>query len=423
MAFCIASTAGIVSSISVCPNRGVLLFSKRPTSSISVQKPVQCIASSEINASTAVRRSANYQPCIWDEDHLLSLTNEYMEDTYRKKAEKLIEQLRMIINSADRDNPLKQLELVDNLQRLGLAYHFENEIGNILNNFHKNSDDKWKKGNLYATSLEFRVLRQHSYSISEEVFNGFKDATGGFKECLGDDIKAILGFYEASLYGLEGESIMEEAWQCTSKYLKELDMKDMEPNMALQVKHALDLPLHWWPTRADTRWFIDFYERQEDKNHLLLDLAKLGFNIVQAIHQEDLKDTKRWWRDTGLGNLSFVRNRLLTSYFWAVGIAHQPQYSYTRKIISKAIALITVIDDIYDVYGTLPELELLTDTIKRWDIKGMKQLPSYMKTTYLALHNFMNEMAYHILKEQDSDVTEHLMKIVSMTNSFVLIYS
>ncbi|XP_044508020.1 (R)-limonene synthase 1, chloroplastic-like [Mangifera indica] len=139
---------------------------------------------------------------------------------------------------------------------------------------------------------------------------------------------------------------MEEAWQYTCKYLKELDIKAMDTNMALQVKHALDLPLHWRAPRAETRWFIDFYERRGDKNHLLLDLAKLDFNIVQAIHQEDLKDAMRWWRDTGPGNLSFVRNRLVTSYLWAVGTAHQPQYSCTRKIIAKAIALITVIDDI-----------------------------------------------------------------------------
>lgn len=71
----------------------------------------------------------------------------------------------MMINNVD--NPLEQLELVDNLQRLGLAYHFENEINNILNNVHNNSDDKWKIGNLYATSLEFRLLRQHSYNVTE----------------------------------------------------------------------------------------------------------------------------------------------------------------------------------------------------------------------------------------------------------------
>ncbi|XP_044508021.1 (R)-limonene synthase 1, chloroplastic-like [Mangifera indica] len=41
----------------------------------------------------------------------------------------------------------------------------------------------------------------------------------------------------------------------------------------------------------------------------------------------------------------------------------------------------------------------------------MKQLPSYMKISYVALYNYINEMAYHILKEQDLDVIEHPMKI------------
>lgn len=73
----------------------------------------------------------------------------------------------VMINNVKKDNPLHQLELVDNLQRLGLGYHFENEINNILNGVHSNSDDKWKKENLYATSLEFRLLRQHNYNITE----------------------------------------------------------------------------------------------------------------------------------------------------------------------------------------------------------------------------------------------------------------
>ena len=59
MAFCIAST------------------SSRPTSTLSVQKKIQCIDSPEFSASTVVRRSGNYQPSIWDEDYLLSLTSDY----------------------------------------------------------------------------------------------------------------------------------------------------------------------------------------------------------------------------------------------------------------------------------------------------------------------------------------------------------
>ncbi|XP_031260215.1 (R)-limonene synthase 1, chloroplastic-like isoform X1 [Pistacia vera] len=409
MAFCIASASHIISTASVCQNRRVLLVSNRPTGRISVQKRVQCIASPELNTSTAVRRSGNYQPCIWNDDHLLSLTNEYTEDTYRKKAETLREEVRMMINSVK--NPLDQLELVDNLQRLGLAYHFENEINDILSNVHNNSDDKWKKGNLYATSLEFRLLRQHSYNVTEEVFNSFKDTTGGFQAYLHDDIKAMLGLYEASYYGFEGESVMEEAWQFTSKYLKELDTKDIDQNIALQVKHALDLPIHWWIPRIDTRWFIDFYERREGKNHRLLELAKLDFNIVQGIHQEDLKDMIRWWKNSGLEEkLSFARSRIVTSFLWGMGMAAEPQFAYCRKMLTKAVALITAIDDFYDVYSTLPEAELFTEAVQRWDINAMKQLPHYIKICFLQLYNSVNEMIYDILKEQDVDVSQILSK-------------
>ncbi|KAJ0081577.1 hypothetical protein Patl1_11612 [Pistacia atlantica] len=92
-------------------------------------------------------------------------------------------------------------------------------------------------------------------------------------------------------------------------------------------------------------------------------------------------------------------------------ISFQPQYSYCRKFVAKAVALITLIDDIYDVYGTLPELELLTDAITRWDIKAMKQLPSYMKTSFLSLFNFINEVVHHILKEKNSNVSMTLIKV------------
>ncbi|XP_044497614.1 (R)-limonene synthase 1, chloroplastic-like [Mangifera indica] len=411
MAFCIASTTRIISSISVCQNRRVLRISKRPSRRISVQKRVQCIASPELNTSTAARRSGNYLPCVWDEDHLLSLTNEYTEEKYRKKIEKLKEELMVMINNVKRDNLLHQLELVDNLQRLGLGYHFENEISSILNSVHSNSDDKWKKENLYATSLEFRLLRQHNYNITEEVFNNFKDTTGSFKECLRDDIKAMLALYEASYHGFDGENVMEEAWQFTSKYLKEVDTKDIDQNMALQVKHAMDLPIHWWIPRVDTRWFIDFYERLEKKDHRLLELAKLEYNIVQGIHMEDLKEMARWWKNSGLAEkLTFARSRIVTSFLWGMGMAAEPQFSYTRKMLTIAVALIAVIDDFYDVYGTLPEVELFTDAIQRWEINAMEQLPHYIKICFLRHYNYVNEMVYHILKEQDVDVLQILRK-------------
>ena len=51
-----------------------------------------------------------------------------------------------------------------------------------------------------------------------------------------------------------------------------------------------------------------------------------------------------------------------------MGIAFKPQCGSCRKILTKAIALITMIDDIYGVNGTLDEhheLELFTDAVER----------------------------------------------------------
>jgi len=52
----------------------------------------------------------------------------------------------------------------------------------------------------------------------------------------------------------------------------------------------VELPLHWKFPMLEARWFMHVYEKREDKNHLLLELAKLEFNTLQAIYQEELKD-------------------------------------------------------------------------------------------------------------------------------------
>ena len=74
----------------------------------------------------------------------------------------------------------------------------------------------------------------------------------------------------------------------------------------------------------------------------------------------------RWWKSSGLGQkLSFARDRLMESFFWTVGIGFEPEFSYFRRSLTKINALITIIDDVYDVYGSLDELELFTNAVER----------------------------------------------------------
>ena len=64
--------------------------------------------------------------------------------------------------------------------------------------------------------------------------------------------------------------------------------------------------------------------------------------------------------------LSFARDRVVEGYFWVLGVYFEPQYSIARKILTKKICTITIIDDMYDAYRTYEEFELFTDSTKRF---------------------------------------------------------
>ncbi|CAK8534656.1 unnamed protein product [Lathyrus sativus] len=116
------------------------------------------------------RRSAKFQTSIWTYDYIQSLSSEYNEVMYKEQRLMLREKVRMMFMKME--NEIDQLELIDVLQRLGVAYQFTNEIKNRLDNIYGTQTSKLEN-NLYATSLKFRLLRQHGYNISTDVFACF----------------------------------------------------------------------------------------------------------------------------------------------------------------------------------------------------------------------------------------------------------
>ncbi|XP_052173594.1 terpene synthase 10-like [Diospyros lotus] len=373
---------------------------------------------------TIERRSANYQPPIWDRHYLQSLSSEYTGDGYGKRSAELKEAVRRMMTEKTED-PLEKLELIDAVQRLGVSYHFRDEIRSTLELMTMNNDgglivsDWSSKGDLYAAALHFRLLRQHQLKVPQEIFLNFKDKSGKFKESLGGDTKGLLSLYEASFLSLDGESILEEARQFSTKHLKEYLMINRSPDddddenheMLLLVAHALELPLHWTMPRVEARWFIDAYERRPNKNAILLEFAKLDFNMLQAIHQEDLKHASRWWEDMRWRErLPFGRDRIVENYLWSVGQIHEPQFQYYRRMSTRISQLTTSLDDVYDIYGTLDELELLTNAVESWDVNAVEQFPDYMKICFLGIYNCVNEIAYDTLKEYGIHILPYLKK-------------
>lgn len=76
----------------------------------------------------------------------------------------------LIFESTVVDDPLSALEFVDDLQRLGISYHFNEEISSVLKMiyaYYFNAHDNWNKSNLTLKALGFRLLRQHGYHVPQ----------------------------------------------------------------------------------------------------------------------------------------------------------------------------------------------------------------------------------------------------------------
>nr|QCY41294.1 (-)limonene synthase [Cannabis sativa] len=384
--------------------------------------PIQCTVvdnPSSTITNNSDRRSANYGPPIWSFDFVQSLPIQYKGESYTSRLNKLEKDVKRMLIGVE--NSLAQLELIDTIQRLGISYRFENEIISILKEkFTNNNDNPNPNYDLYATALQFRLLRQYGFEVPQEIFNNFKNhKTGEFKANISNDIMGALGLYEASFHGKKGESILEEARIFTTKCLKKYKLMSSSNNnnmtlISLLVNHALEMPLQWRITRSEAKWFIEeIYERKQDMNPTLLEFAKLDFNMLQSTYQEELKVLSRWWKDSKLGEkLPFVRDRLVECFLWQVGVRFEPQFSYFRIMDTKLYVLLTIIDDMHDIYGTLEELQLFTNALQRWDLKELDKLPDYMKTAFYFTYNFTNELAFDVLQEHGFVHIEYFKKLM-----------
>lgn len=57
----------------------------------------------------------------------------------------------------------------------------------------------------------------------------------------------------------------------------------------------------------------------------------------------------------------------MESFLWSVGIASDYHFGSLRKTLTKAINLIIILDDVYDIYGSQDELQQFSNAIDRLD--------------------------------------------------------
>ncbi|KAI5333421.1 hypothetical protein L3X38_023552 [Prunus dulcis] len=194
----------------------------------------------------------------------------------------------------------------------------------------------------------------------------------------------------------------EEALVFTTAHL-ESKITHVRYSLAAQISQALERPLLKCLERLGASNYLSIYQDEVSHNETLLKLAKLDFNLVQSLHKKELSEITRWWKEVDFERkLPFGRDRIVELYFWAMAVYFEPHYSAARIIVSKIIAVGTLMDDIYDAYGTFEELEIFTEAIRRWDVNCMDELPDYMQIYYQTLLNLFNEVEDEMVKQGNS---------------------
>ncbi|XP_076891503.1 putative monoterpene synthase 8 [Bidens hawaiensis] len=248
-----------------------------------------------------------------------------------------------------------------------------------------------------------------------EAFQNFMDANGELKKSSTDDIEGLLSLYEASYMGSSEEYVLSHAKEITTRHLSS-SVSQLSPKLQTKVLECLKLPRHLRMERLEARRYIDEYGNEDDHISSLLEFAKIDYNKVQSLLLCE------WWEHLGLSSkLCFVRDRHVECFLWTFGLLPEPSFSGSRIEMAKIIAIMLVIDDIYDTYGSYDDLLLFTKAIQRWDLNETEQLPEYMKICYEALYNTNNEICDKVLRERGLRAQPFLCKTwIDMVEAYMM---
>ncbi|KAK6119778.1 hypothetical protein DH2020_046482 [Rehmannia glutinosa] len=268
----------------------------------------------------------------------VALIKKSAQETYAETIEALKKDVSRMLMSTSSSGEL--IKLIDTIERLGLAYHFEAEIEEKIEQIY-NIHDGDENYDLFTTALQFRLLRQHQYHVSCDVFDDIlKDKENKFKESVSSDVEGLLSLYETAHVRIHGEDILEEAFKFTTHHLTRM-MPQLESPLKDKVKRALEQPYHRGIPIFEARVYIFIYEKDGSRDELLLKLAKVNFNYLQNLYKKEIFELSRWWDKFDLkSKLPYARDRLIECYLIGASFHFEPQYSDARKSFAKTCKMI-----------------------------------------------------------------------------------
>ncbi|CAL1377079.1 unnamed protein product [Linum trigynum] len=356
--------------------------------------------------------SAKFAPTRWG-NHFLSVDNDLIDRDFQGTAlppalqseyEILKRDVRKMViaaGSRDEESVKHKLRLIDQVQRLGVGYHFESEIEDALGEVLALGEEFIDKNDLYHVTLRFRLLRQQGFHVSPDGLKEFKDSEGNFKSSLVSDEHGVLSLYEAAHLAVHGEDILDEALAFATETLGAIIYRE---NFWVhkQVNFSLSLPIWKCDPRTLARSYIDIISEHDEShetfpNNELLRFAKLDFNVLQKCHQRELCHLFKWWGCLEVPTrFPYARDRIMECYYWINSVYYEQKFHSARIILTKIRAVVSLIDDTFHNFGKYEDLEILTKAIRRFDISAIEELPEKMKEIYRVMINLYDDIEVEV---------------------------
>ncbi|XP_071709189.1 ent-kaurene synthase 2, chloroplastic-like [Rutidosis leptorrhynchoides] len=357
----------------------------------------------------------------------------HQDDGCRKYLSSLLDKFGNAVPTVYPIDLYVRLSMVDTLEALGIARHFRVEIQDVLDETYR----CWMQGDeqifkdVVTCALAFRILRINGYEISTDPLAEITKDGADYINSLGEhefrDVYAALDVYRASQFMYQDELLFQEQCMWSTDFLKQKEytgLGRLSKYLHKEVNNALEFPFNAGIDRISTRrnienYIIDdtrvlktTYRSSNISNKEFLKFAVDDYNACQLIFREELKTLEGWVVDYKLDKLKFARQKTAYCYFCSAVTLASPELSDARIAFAKSSILSTVIDDFFDVVGSIDEIENFIQCVQKWNVNVDKDCCSdEVRILFLALKDTIIWIGDAASKWQGRDVKQHIIEV------------